>query len=78
MSNFSKFLLSTPGMVTLGVILLAISLIFAKLFGSIFYFIATFTIGFLIVVIVYLILYLLEDKLLHQARKKCLDKENPE
>ena len=60
----------------LGIILVSIALIISKLFDSIFYFVATFIIGFFLVAMVYLIFYLLEEKLLHQARKKCLDKEN--
>jgi uncharacterized membrane protein YGL010W len=76
MNNNSKFLFSTPGLISLGIILLSISLILSQLFGSIFYFVATFIIGFLLVAIVYLILYLLEEKLLHHARKKCLNQEN--
>jgi hypothetical protein len=74
--NGSKFLITTPGLVLIGITLLAISLIISKLFDSIFYFVATFIIGFLLLAVVYLIFYLLEEKLLHRARKKCLDKDS--
>jgi high-affinity Fe2+/Pb2+ permease len=76
----SKFLLSTPGIVLMGIGALVVLWIFGKLVGASFFFIATLVIVFLIVLVSYLVIHLVDEPLLEKI-KNCLsgpDSKNEE
>jgi len=64
----NKFLLSTPGIVLMGIGALVVLWIFGKLVGASFFFIATVVIVFLIVLVSYLVIHLVDEPLLEKIK----------